>query len=117
MSWAIVIASPAMLLYGWFMIDWSAQPLSRVSPLGWGAAAYLMLVSQSMGMFLWNRVLARGSIPKLSLLQLLQPFFTLGIATAFLGEHASWPAWAICALVALGIWGAYREKGLVRPRV
>ena len=106
MTWAILGAVPPMLLTAFFLIDWNAFELSVISARGWGALAYIVFISQSMGMFLWYRVLSRGSIPKLSLIQLLQPFFTLAIAVAVLGESVPMSAWVASFLVGVGIVAA-----------
>ena len=43
-------------------------------------------MSQLFGFFLWYRALAIGGIARISQLQLLQPFFTLLVASVWLGE-------------------------------
>jgi drug/metabolite transporter (DMT)-like permease len=107
MSWAILLAMPlatAILLT-------SHADFPR-APIVWSALAYLAIVSQSLGMFLWYRVLARGPMVKIAMIQLLQPFFTLMGAVLLLGESAAPSTWAIAALVAVTVFAANKEKAL-----
>ncbi len=89
-SWALVLASPAMLavtvvaLLGPATADdrWSAVPASA-----WAAFAYLAAVSMYLGFFAWYRGLALGPMAQVSQVQLLQPVLSLVWATLLLGEH------------------------------
>jgi drug/metabolite transporter (DMT)-like permease len=48
----------------------------------WAGFAYVTVLSQYLGFFAWNAGLALGGIARVSQVQLLQTFVTLGIARA-----------------------------------
>jgi drug/metabolite transporter (DMT)-like permease len=50
------------------------------------ALVYLGLFSMFIGFFFWYEGLSRGGISKVGQLQLLQPFFTLALSVAVLGQ-------------------------------
>lgn len=106
MSWAVLLTLPIALPTALLWFPASIFRAEAFSPPGWFAMAYLALVSQSTGMFLWYRVLARGPMEKVALAQLLQPFFTLLASIYLLRETVSWSAWLIALLVAGCIFGA-----------
>jgi drug/metabolite transporter (DMT)-like permease len=69
---------------------------------------YVSLFSMLIGFFFWYRGLALGGIASISQLQLLQPFFGLGLAAVLLGEHVSAMMVASALAVALCVVGARR---------
>ncbi|WGZ94785.1 MAG: DMT family transporter [Candidatus Thiothrix putei] len=81
--WALVLALPLTLPASlWLLpVDWM-----DIEGKYWLGLLYLALVSQLFGFFLWYRALAIGGITRISQLQLLQPFFTLLVASVWLGE-------------------------------
>lgn len=81
--WALVLSLPVTALPAWF-----AAPASfaAVSAHTWVGFLYLALVSQLFGFFLWNAGLAMGGIARVSQVQLVQPFVTLVVSAALLGE-------------------------------
>lgn len=109
MSWAVLLTLPVALPLAWVLFPGTLR-LDAFSPPGWFAVAYLALVSQSTGMFLWYRVLARGPMEKIALAQLLQPFLTLLASIYLLQESVTWNTWVIALLVALCIFGANNAK-------
>lgn len=103
-SWAVVLCLPILLpLTFWLWPD----DATRVPTANWTALAYLALVSQYLGFFLWNSALALGGVARIGQVQLLQPFATLLIAALLLGEaidlHMILFALAVVAVVAIGI--------------
>jgi drug/metabolite transporter (DMT)-like permease len=52
-----------------------------------------------LGFFAWNVGLALGGIARVSQVQLLQPFVTIAISAALIGEHISLETVAFAALV------------------
>jgi drug/metabolite transporter (DMT)-like permease len=76
----------------------------------WFSLAYIALVSQSLGMFLWFKVLAIGPMEKVALVQLLQPFVTLLGAILILNEEVVPSTWIVAGLVALCVVGSNRKK-------
>ncbi|WP_438862852.1 DMT family transporter [Neptunicella sp.] len=107
---------------GWQVISWTlvlVMPLfwlptailfpAESSQIEWGiwiAFAYLVIISQLLGFFLWNSAMALGGIALVSQTQLLQIFFSLLIADMLFGEHLNGWTWLfailIIAVVALG---------------
>ena len=72
----------------------------------WLGFAYVSLISQLTGFFLWYQGLAMGGVVRVSQVQFLQPFMTLAIAAIMLGEKVT-PAMLgvavfIVATVAIG---------------
>lgn len=81
--WALVLSAPfafgAVAVFAEFPV--AETPLSV-----WAAFAYVAMVSQFLGFFLWYQALAIGGVARVSQLQLLMPFFTLLGAWVLLGE-------------------------------
>jgi drug/metabolite transporter (DMT)-like permease len=82
-SWALIIALPGTLLVSTLNppASVSAVPLSS-----WFALVYLGLMSQWVGFFFWYRGLLLGGIARVSQVQLVQLFLTLGFSALMLGE-------------------------------
>ncbi|HDZ9788097.1 TPA: DMT family transporter [Klebsiella variicola subsp. variicola] len=78
--WALVIALPLMV-----------QPASwhAISASSWAALGYVSLFSMLIGFIFWYKGLAAGGIAAVGQLQLLQPFFGLGLSAALLHETVS----------------------------
>lgn len=110
MSWAVILPLPIALFLAVSFLRTSTLPSWEDAPSAWMAAAYLAVVSQSLGMFLWFKVLARGPMGKIAMIQLIQPFFSLLAAVFILKEPAGWETWVVASLVGLTIFGANREK-------
>ncbi|AYZ16525.1 DMT family transporter [Klebsiella pasteurii] len=85
-SWALIIALPFMLVASWITqpASWSALSVST-----WAALGYVSVFSMLIGFIFWYKGLAAGGIAAVSQLQLLQPFFGLGLAAALLHETVS----------------------------
>lgn len=103
-SWALVIASPFMVILTGVAV---AQHPPTASPVEWGAFAYLAVVSMFLGFIAWYRGLAIGPMAQVSQVQLAQPVMTIAWAALLLGEHIGWPttlggvAVIACALIAV----------------
>jgi drug/metabolite transporter (DMT)-like permease len=81
--WALVLAAP-FLLVPVALAAWRhgfAAP-----PSAWLGFLYISLVSQFIAFFLWYQGLALGGVVRVSQVQLIQPFLTLGISAVLLGE-------------------------------
>jgi drug/metabolite transporter (DMT)-like permease len=87
-SWALVLASPLMVLLTAVSI---AQQPPSAGPVQWLAFAYLGVVSMFLGFFAWYRGLAIGPIASVSQIQLIQPVLTICWAALLLGESLAWP--------------------------
>lgn len=115
MSWAILVTLPLVVIVtGWMLLDADLPGWSE-TPAAWLSIAYLGFVSQSLGMFLWFRVLAHGPMARVALVQLLQPFFSIVAAVLMLGETTSAATWIVAALVALSVFGAIRTRSQPVP--
>ena len=98
-SWALILGLPGTLAVAW----WSAPAHPAASGIAaWGAFVYLGLMSQWIGFFFWYRGLALGGIARVSQVQLLQLFFTLGFAALLLGEAIE-PAMTVVALLTVAL--------------
>ncbi len=84
--WALVIALPLML-----PASLMVQPASwrAISASSWAALGYVSLFSMLIGFIFWYKGLAAGGIAAVGQLQLLQPFFGLGLSAALLHETVS----------------------------
>ncbi|MBP9853780.1 MAG: DMT family transporter [Candidatus Omnitrophica bacterium] len=101
MCWALVLVSP-ILAFG-AIPQFLRVNATEISWPIWAAFIYLSLISQLFGMALWYKALSLGSIVKISQIQLLQPFFTIGFAALLFGEHIDTLTWVAAILVVLFI--------------
>jgi drug/metabolite transporter (DMT)-like permease len=110
MSWVVLFALPFALALVWRGGRGVALPALAEAPAAWAAVAYLATVSQSLGMFLWFGVLARGPMARIALLQLLQPFLTLIASVTVLGEPSDPGLWASALGVAACVFLGQRAR-------
>jgi drug/metabolite transporter (DMT)-like permease len=111
-SWALILGMPGTLA----LTLWSAPTATAAAAApsaAWLAFVYLGLMSQWIGFFFWYKGLARGGIARVSQVQLIQLFFTLGFATLLLRESIE-PAMFLVAtltvaLIAIGRRAAKRS--------
>jgi drug/metabolite transporter (DMT)-like permease len=114
-SWAVALALPVLLpvTFALWPKDVSAVPLSS-----WLGLAYVALVSQYLGFWLWNTALAVGGVARIGQLQLLQTFATLAIAAALLGESVDLRmilfAVVVVLVVAIGLRARVGTRGAAR---
>lgn len=103
--WALVLALPLMLpLSVWTLPSHlDATPWSA-----WIGLSYVTLFSMLLGFFFWYHGLARGGVAAVSQLQLLQPFFSLGLAALLLGEQVTLSMFVAALAVALCVVAAKR---------
>ncbi|MET3579640.1 drug/metabolite transporter (DMT)-like permease [Mesorhizobium robiniae] len=104
-SWALVLSLPVMLALTLIMMPPS---LESVGNAAWIGLAYVSLFSMLIGFVFWYRGLAQGGIAAVGQLQLLQPFFGLGLAAMLLHEQVSSAMIAVAAAVVLCVAGAKR---------
>lgn len=110
MSWAILLALPFILVAACVVFLRAPLPSFEAAPEAWLSVLYLGVVSQTLGMFLWYQVLARGPMEKIALVQLAQPFLALLLASHLLGEHLEPSALIAAALVVGSIFGANQSQ-------
>lgn len=103
-SWALVLAAPAMLVLTFASI--ALEP-PHASPIEWTAFGYLAAVSMFLGFFAWYRGLAIGPMAQVSQVQLIQPVMTIAWAALILQEPLTLPtalgglAVIVCAALAV----------------
>ncbi|QIL38238.1 DMT family transporter [Pedobacter sp. HDW13] len=102
-SWALVISLPIMLP---LMLIYQPSSFSTVSTGAWLSLAYIALFSMFIGFIFWYRGLAQGGIASVGQLQLLQPFFGLGLAATLLHENVSLGMLAVTVGVILCVAGS-----------
>jgi drug/metabolite transporter (DMT)-like permease len=103
--WALVLSLPLMLPLCLWTLPGNLQQTAWPALLSLG---YVSLFSMLLGFFFWYHGLALGGIASISQLQLLQPFFGLGLAAALLDEHVSTMMILSALAVALCVVGARR---------
>lgn len=104
-SWALLLALPLMLAVA---VATRPGTLAPVSVAAWAGLAYVSVFSMLIGFVFWYRGLALGGIAAVGQLQLLQPFFGLGLAALLVGEQVSATMIAATLLVVLCVAGARR---------
>ncbi|MBY4839731.1 DMT family transporter [Pantoea sp. DY-5] len=85
-SWALIISLPFMLITSYLTLP---ESLSHISTSAWLALGYVSLFSMLIGFIFWYKGLAIGGIAAVGQLQLLQPFFGLGLSASLLHESVS----------------------------
>lgn len=101
-SWALVLSLPAMALLAWYQLPAS---FSGISAPAWISLSYVSLFSMLIGFVFWYRGLAQGGIAAVGQLQLLQPFFGMGLAATLLHEHVSIDMLGVAFAVILCVMG------------
>ncbi|MEQ4453189.1 DMT family transporter [Kosakonia sp. YIM B13605] len=85
-SWALILALPLMLVA---TLATMPHTVSGIGISAWSAVAYVSLFSMLVGFIFWYKGLALGGIAAVGQLQLLQPFFGLGLSASLLHETVS----------------------------
>lgn len=95
-SWILVLALPLTLPLAIWL--WPTNP-GAVPTAAWVAFAYVSVFSMFVGFFAWNAGLVMGGVARVSQVQLLQTFVTLGLSAIINGEHVGPSTIAVAALV------------------
>lgn len=102
-SWALVASLPVSLLASWALFP---DNPAAVSADAWLGLLYSAVMAQWMGFFFWNAGLAMGGISRISQVQLVQPFVTVGLAASVNREAIDLQtilfALAVVAVVGIG---------------
>ena len=85
-SWALILSLPFMLVA---VLVTMPATFTGVSVSAWVALGYVSLFSMLIGFIFWYKGLAASGIAAVGQLQLLQPFFGLGLSAALLHEAVS----------------------------
>ena len=81
---------------------------SQVPNEGWGALAWMALLSSITGYVLWFYALGRGGIGRIGSLQLIMPVITLAAASFLLHETLTLALLSSCAAILTGTFMAHR---------
>jgi drug/metabolite transporter (DMT)-like permease len=103
--WALALSLPVMsaLALATMPSSWNG-----IGGPAWLGLAYVSLFSMLIGFVFWYRGLALGGIAGVGQLQLLQPFFGLGLAALLLQEPVGWLMVAVTSGVVLCVAGSRR---------
>jgi len=82
--WALAISAPFVSIPVFLLLP---ESTGSIPSIVWLSFAYLVLVSQLGGFFLWNKGLALGGIARVSQIQLVQPFLTILFSALLIGEE------------------------------
>lgn len=85
-SWSLVLSLPFMLIASFITMPAS---FTSIGSSAWIALGYVSLFSMLIGFIFWYKGLATGGIAVVGQLQLLQPFFGLGLSAILLHETIS----------------------------
>ena len=104
-SWALLLASPLMLLLA--ALTWPSSWQGIAAP-AWIGLGYVSVFSMLIGFVFWYRGLALGGIASVGQLQLLQPFLGLALAGLLLHEQVAWTMVLATGLVVVCVGFARR---------
>ncbi|WP_097098354.1 DMT family transporter [Candidatus Pantoea floridensis] len=85
-SWSLIVSLPFTLAASFVTLP---ESVSQISTSAWLALGYVSLFSMLIGFIFWYKGLASGGIAAVGQLQLLQPFFGLGLSASLLNEAVS----------------------------
>lgn len=95
-SWALIISLPFMLIASLLTMP---TTFSGIGTSAWVSLGYVSFFSMLIGFIFWYKGLAIGGIAAVGQLQLLQPFFGLGLSATLLHETVS----PLMVLITLGV--------------
>jgi len=99
--WALVISFPFIILP---TINYAPDDLFNFPISVYLSFLYLALISQLFGFFVWYKGLAMGGIVRVSQIQLLQTFITLGASVILLNEILDIQMIIFAVLVVITVW-------------
>ncbi len=121
-SWALVCSAPFVTLalgaLAYFQGGWAqsiAPVVSNISAKSWLGLAYVTIFSQLVGFFFWYGGMAMGGVARVSQVQLMQLFFTVGFASVLNKEEVSASTWIVVIVVVLIIF--LNKRTSVKPSV
>ncbi|MCS3429850.1 DMT family transporter [Klebsiella sp. BIGb0407] len=95
-SWSLILSLPFMLVASFITMP---ATFTGIGISAWVALGYVSLFSMLIGFIFWYKGLATGGIAAVGQLQLLQPFFGLGLSATLLHEEVS----PLMVLITLGV--------------
>lgn len=103
--WALLLTLPINLALT--VVNWPANA-QTISTATWLCMAYLSVFSMFVGFFFWYNALALGGIGKVGLIQLLQPFLTVMVASMINAEPLHWLTVTMSIAVAIVVFNGRR---------
>jgi drug/metabolite transporter (DMT)-like permease len=94
--WVLVLSLPITLPISLLLLPTSVE---AISARAWWGFAYVSVFSMFIGFFAWYRGLALGGVPRVSQVQLLQPFMTILLGVPLLGEKLTGDVLAFALVV------------------
>lgn len=94
--WVLIVSLPPMLILSFILMP---EELTKISLSAWIGLGYVSLFSMLIGFIFWYKGLSQGGIAAVGQLQLLQPFFGLGLAAVLLHESVN----LLMLLVTVGV--------------
>jgi drug/metabolite transporter (DMT)-like permease len=104
--WALIISLPVNLAMS--AVYWPGN-IQSVTWVSWLCFAYLAVFSMFIGFFFWYGALAMGGIGKVGLIQLLQPFITVVMASLINHEALEISTVIMAVVVALVVFNGRRS--------
>ena len=99
--WALVISLPFIIIP---VINYAPNNLVNLPISVYLSFLYLALISQLFGFFVWYKGLAMGGIARVSQIQLLQTFITIGASVILLNEEINLQMIIFSILVVGTVW-------------
>ena len=99
--WALVISFPFIIIP---TIIHAPNDITNFPISVYVSFLYLTLISQLFGFFVWYKGLAMGGIARVSQIQLLQTFITIGASIVLLGEKINLQMVIFSILVVGSVW-------------
>ncbi len=103
--WSSLLACPPLLILS-FLFEGRETIVASIRNLSWihfGAVSYIALISTLFGFGIWNWLLQRYPLTKLSPFTLLVPIVGMLSSAFFLGEELHWWKLAAAGLIAVGV--------------
>jgi drug/metabolite transporter (DMT)-like permease len=85
----------------------------HASAQAWAAFAYMGVISMFLAFWAWYEGLAMGGVARVSQVQLLQPFLTIGASWLILGERIT-PSTIVAALIVVATVAIGRRAPIAR---
>ena len=109
-SWALLLASPLLAIPVAVVISVHGE---HASAQAWAAFAYMGVISMFLAFWAWYEGLAMGGVARVSQVQLLQPFLTIGASWLILGERIT-PLTIVAALIVVATVAIGRRAPIAR---
>jgi drug/metabolite transporter (DMT)-like permease len=100
-AWALLLALPVVIPVNLVLLG---RVDLHAGAAAWACFLYVALASQFLGFYFWYNGLAMGGIARVSQVQLLQTFLTLGASALLLGERIDGPTILFALGTIMAVW-------------